>query len=260
MLKVEDERATALLDHPLVLAHDSELSRPREFVTRRVADSQILLVRDQMNELRAFINICRHREATLAHATRGGCDEFECPYHGWVYSLRGELAHVPGEEFLPPLNRAELALTPLPVTRAHGFLWVVPGGARDTTGLSIDMSEFLGAIDDDLHGHGLSSLELEQRSEGVYDGDWRTLLAQLSEPLSSSVASRAMHVEQIGRHVRSVTARGGAQGDAGVGAIASYAVFPNTVIVVEPEHISLLSMAPFAVRQTAYTLYKMTAG
>lgn len=42
------------------------------------------LSRDEIGELRAFHNVCRHHAAAVAKGC-GIADNFTCPYHGWVY-------------------------------------------------------------------------------------------------------------------------------------------------------------------------------
>ena len=47
------------------------------------------------NELRGFLNACRHRGAQLLDG-KGTCDkQIKCPYHAWSYGLDGSLLGVP---------------------------------------------------------------------------------------------------------------------------------------------------------------------
>ena len=46
--------------------------------------------RDREGELRAFVNVCRHR----GHEVASGCgrrETLQCPYHAWTYGLDGSL-------------------------------------------------------------------------------------------------------------------------------------------------------------------------
>jgi Rieske 2Fe-2S family protein len=57
----------------------------------------VLLVRDREGELRAFLNVCRHRAAPLCEPGASGSGAaLSCPYHAWLYRLDGSLARAQG--------------------------------------------------------------------------------------------------------------------------------------------------------------------
>src|ERR1700761_5049672 len=45
----------------LYVGHESEIPKPGDFVTRRIARREILFTRDRKGEARAFFNSCTHR-------------------------------------------------------------------------------------------------------------------------------------------------------------------------------------------------------
>src|SRR5690625_6130547 len=57
----------------------------------------IVITRDKNNELRAFINACAHRGATLCLRRKGNRGTFTCPFHGWTFSNDGRLLKVKDE-------------------------------------------------------------------------------------------------------------------------------------------------------------------
>ena len=71
-----------------------ELKAPGDFVATHVGDTPVIAVRDQEGELYAFENRCAHRGSLLALDDRGAAKAFTCVYHGWSYSLQGELTGV----------------------------------------------------------------------------------------------------------------------------------------------------------------------
>src|SRR6516225_9914593 len=78
-----------------------QLPRHGSFFTKEIpaADTSIVVVRDG-EQVRAFHNICRHRGNKLVwtdyprEETSGVCRNFTCKYHGWRYTLEGELTSV----------------------------------------------------------------------------------------------------------------------------------------------------------------------
>jgi phenylpropionate dioxygenase-like ring-hydroxylating dioxygenase large terminal subunit len=109
-------------------------------------------VRTTDGGVNAFLNVCRHRGARLEWDAAGcGRKRFTCKYHGWVYSPDGALVGVPGSDGFPELNRDLHGLSRLPVEVRHGFVWIHPdpGGA-------LDVADYLGPLDTELAGFDLA--------------------------------------------------------------------------------------------------------
>ena len=71
-----------------------DLPRPGSFVTAHDLGVPVLTVRDDEGTFRAFLNVCRHRGTIVETRPRGAGTKFSCPFHGWTYSNRGELAEL----------------------------------------------------------------------------------------------------------------------------------------------------------------------
>lgn len=139
----------------LYLAHDSELKKPGEFLTRSVGGREILLTRDAKGELHALLNTCPHRGARVCRERNGSAKSFQCFYHGWVFGLDGALRNLPGEDGYPAgfAARASSRLQPTPkFDNYRGFLFVcfdsdavsLPdylGAAKEYVDLVADQSE-----------------------------------------------------------------------------------------------------------------------
>jgi anthranilate 1,2-dioxygenase large subunit len=91
-----DREQTQLFHGPhwSYLCLTEELKAPGDFVATHVGATPVIAVRDQAGELYAFENRCAHRGSLLALDDRGSAKGFTCVYHGWSYSLRGELVGV----------------------------------------------------------------------------------------------------------------------------------------------------------------------
>ena len=89
-----------LLASPQLVGYASELPRPGTYCTQTVMGRSILLTRSADNIVRAFDNICLHRQSRIADGC-GDARRLACPYHSWTYDLDGKLVGVPGKEAFP---------------------------------------------------------------------------------------------------------------------------------------------------------------
>jgi phenylpropionate dioxygenase-like ring-hydroxylating dioxygenase large terminal subunit len=117
----EEERAGFLSHVWLGLFHASSLPSPGDYRTINVLGQPLLIVRGPDQQVRAFLNICRHRGMAVADG-RGNCDTFRCPYHTWRYDLVGRLLKAP---LMAPEQMAGIdGLVPVRLETWLGFVFV----------------------------------------------------------------------------------------------------------------------------------------
>lgn len=138
-----------LLGAPQLVGYVSELPRPNTYCTKTVMGRSVLLTRDKDGSVRAFENVCLHRQSRIAEGC-GAARRLACPYHSWTYDLAGRLVGVPGKEGFPESNSDTAKLTELPATECAGFLWISLD--RDAT---LDIPSFLGPLADELDDWGI---------------------------------------------------------------------------------------------------------
>ncbi len=94
----------------------SELRAPGRLLVRSVGGKSVLLTRSG-DQLRGFMNTCRHRGTELAKADCDIGGVIRCPYHRWSYSTEGRLVAAPLFEASPPsdFDPADWRLVPVRV-------------------------------------------------------------------------------------------------------------------------------------------------
>jgi phenylpropionate dioxygenase-like ring-hydroxylating dioxygenase large terminal subunit len=84
------------------LGHETELSKPNDFVLRNLGLRPIILTRDGSGKINALFNRCAHRAATVCRQREGSARYFTCGYHGWTYSNSGKCVSIPGDDAYGP--------------------------------------------------------------------------------------------------------------------------------------------------------------
>jgi phenylpropionate dioxygenase-like ring-hydroxylating dioxygenase large terminal subunit len=160
---------------PQLVGYASELPAPGTFTTKDVMGTPVLLTRAKDGKVRAFPNICRHRQAPIASGC-GTAQRLACPFHSWTYDLAGKVAGVPGEEGFSAERSRETRLPELPASEYAGFLWVSlePGRPLDVEGHLGDLGPQLASWDfGSWHPVG------EKRLDGRLD--WKLALDTFAE-------------------------------------------------------------------------------
>lgn len=182
--RLDAERAL-LRTIPMPVAHVSQLQSIGSCLVHDALGVPIVITRNRESELRAMLNVCRHRGTRLLEDT-GFCRArkgFHCRYHGWTYDLDGNLTQIPREELFPSLDKSALNLRLLPVTERFGFVWVVATPAAD-----YDFGTFLDPLEPDLGPLNLDShleLNYELIQDGVFKGEDLWVCEQIQQGLSS---------------------------------------------------------------------------
>lgn len=136
---------------PFIAAHSSEVPEPHSYITKRLARNEVVILRQPDGSLKTFVNLCRHRGATLLTEEQGHCRMFSCPYHGWSYNVDGKLRAVTYPDSFGEVDTDKLNLIELPTEERHGLIWVV-----DNHQASIDVAAWLGPeMDRILASYGL---------------------------------------------------------------------------------------------------------
>ncbi|ESX62071.1 dioxygenase [Mesorhizobium sp. LSHC422A00] len=110
----------------LLVCRETDLAQPLAFRTFRIGTQEIVVLRDDTGELRAFHNTCRHRGSQLCQESEGRLKArlITCPYHAWSYSLRGDLVRVPSKSLPDGFDKADHPLYRVALSVWRGFVFV----------------------------------------------------------------------------------------------------------------------------------------
>lgn len=107
----------------ICLGHVCMARETGDYFTGKVADQEILIVRGEDAQLRAFYNVCQHRGHFIKEG-QGHCRRLVCPYHAWTYSLEGDLIAAPNANNVPGFDRSKIRLRAVRLEVLAGAVFV----------------------------------------------------------------------------------------------------------------------------------------
>ncbi len=172
------ERDFVFRRQPAVACLSCELREPGDYLTLRIGEVPVVVIRDADGRVGAFVNLCRHRGGPVARG-RGRAEggHLRCPFHSWTYTVSGELAAIPNAEAgFDSIDRKEWGLRRLACAEAAGVVLVRVEGDE-----SIDASEALRGVDPDLRAIDLPNYHHFETRETEWKCNWKLLLATFLE-------------------------------------------------------------------------------
>lgn len=161
-----------------------QVSRPGDFFTCTLGRVPLLIARDEAGEIRAFVNVCRHRGCELILQECGNRSTFQCHYHAWTYNLDGTLRAAPGMKY-----EEDFDPTSFPLHRVHLETW----GPFIFVTLHNDappLKTILGELPDLLLATGVRLNGLKRRMRQVYSiaANWKVVVDNYLECYHCPVA------------------------------------------------------------------------
>jgi Rieske 2Fe-2S family protein len=160
-----------------------DLPAPGSFRTCQVGGESVLCVRGRDSEVRAFLNVCRHRGSRLCADESGQVTRnFRCGYHSWSYGLDGALAGAPNLGPLQGIDRTRYGLVRLAAREWLGYLWVClaqePPSFEETVADAV--TDRLGDPDA-IDRYDLGGLALGRRISYEVRANWKLIVENFME-------------------------------------------------------------------------------
>jgi len=175
------------------LAHESEIPKINDFKTTYLGQRPIIVTRDNKGVIRALLNRCTHRGATICRLEKGNVRNFVCPYHGWNFSNEGKLNGVPwGKAYGDDFERSDLNLGQ--VARVESYRGFIFGTMNEVDAPSLE--EHLGnarpLLDQWLDRYE-GNLVVENSSHRLtLDGNWKFVFDNAADGYHVSFSHRSL--------------------------------------------------------------------
>ena len=147
-----------------------QVAEPGQYFTAEVAGEPLVVVRGRDAILRAFFNVCRHHAALVMTEPQGRASVLRCPYHGWTYSLEGELKGTPDFDGVCNFERSRNGLVPVRLEVWEQFLFV---HLNDGGG---SLAEFLGDLAGRVQPLAIGRMRFVERRTYAFDSNWKVFV------------------------------------------------------------------------------------
>ncbi len=156
--------------HPV--AHAGEIPHKGDFKTFTLGRVPLLITRDAEDRINVMFNACSHRGTQVETAACGNKQQFECPYHRWVFSASGELIGCPAKpgDFPADFARRNYPLARPRAAVVSGLIMVT--FSADTPPIDVYLDGMQDHIADVLGGDG--RLRLLGYQKVVFKANWKT--------------------------------------------------------------------------------------
>src|SRR5262249_45394064 len=233
------EQRVLFRQYPLLMGFASEWAQAGAFRTDNHAGVPILIVRGRDGELRAFLNVCRHRGAQVAQ----GCGQarvFSCPYHAWTRPR----------------------LVELPLCEKHGLVWVIPTPATDGAA-RFDIDPWLAGLGPEFASYGFETWSFFDRRIVPEQMNWKILVDTFHEgyhigflhrdSLRTILHGNVADFEAFGHNHRLTFPRKKLERLRGEpeetwdlmwNTTVVYSLFPNTLLILQGDHVELDRIFP----------------
>lgn len=106
-----------------VAGRTAELEEAGDYIVHDFMNESVFCVRQEDGSIKAFYNSCRHRGMKLVRDS-AAAENFQCPYHGWIWGKDGVLNFAQDADDFPQGNPCgKLKLKELRCATWGGFVW-----------------------------------------------------------------------------------------------------------------------------------------
>lgn len=150
------------------VGHVNDVTEVGDFITADIGRDNVVIIRGNDSQLRAFLNVCRHRASRIFEGSGTCRGVIRCPYHGWTYKLDGSLMAIPQEETLADVDRSKHGLHKVQLDEYNGLLFARvkgdgPGVAEQFAHTGHYFEKF------DVANH----LQIADESIEIWDVNWK---------------------------------------------------------------------------------------
>jgi len=169
----------------------SSIPHAGDYLVVDLGSESVIIVRTSGGEVRALLNVCRHRGSRLCAGRSGKAHSarLTCPYHAWSYDLDGHL--LVARQMPDSFRRSDVSLKSFPVRLMEGLIFTT--FAQEPLDLDIAAD----ALSRSAGAHGWAGAKVAHRELFSIRANWKLAVENYMECYHCTPA----HPEFAKRHV-----------------------------------------------------------
>ena len=272
--RLQQEQEVVFKNYPLVLGPVARLKNAGDYFLHDLTGLPILVIKSKDGEVRAFLNMCRHRGVRLLEETEGHIKRnIVCPYHAWSYDTAGCLKGVFHPQGFNDVNADTHSLIELDCWVRLGMVLVVPNPKMKG---NIDIDQWLQEVYSITEGFDFGEFYPYHFSDGLLACNWKLLVDGALEGYHFKIA----HAKTIGpyfldnlsvasenklhssiifpkRAMQKLQELPPSEWQFRKAANVLLHFFPNTVVLIEPDHLMVVTFFPVDEKTTQYKSFML---
>ena len=259
--RLAKEKEIIFKNYPIVAGAAAQLKNAGDYFLHDLTGLPILVIKGKDEKVRAFLNMCRHRGVRLLEETEGHIKRnIVCPYHAWSYDTTGCLKGIFHPQGFEDVGSDSHSLIELDCWVRLGMVFVVPN--HQLKG-KMNIDEWLKEVYAITEGFDFGALFPYHFKKGKLDCNWKLLvdgglegyhfkiahaktigpyfLDNLSVPTENKLHSSIIFPK---RAMKKMKDQAPADWNFRKAANILVHIFPSTIILIEPDHLMVVSFVP----------------
>jgi phenylpropionate dioxygenase-like ring-hydroxylating dioxygenase large terminal subunit len=161
------------LKHWLFAGHTSQLLSTGDYITFEFDTESVIIVRNASGDIKAHVNVCRHRGSRICLEKSGSLKTLTCPYHAWRYNLDGEL--VSANNMPNDFEQSKYGLGKVNIALVGGFIFIcLSDSPPSISSLQRDLKEIVKVF-------GFNSMKLAAQKSYRISANWKLAVENYQE-------------------------------------------------------------------------------
>lgn len=267
--RFEKEKDIIIKNHPIVVGAAGQLKQSGDYFLHDLTGIPIVLVKGEDDQIRAFLNMCRHRGVRLLEESAGHIKKhIVCPYHAWSYDTAGCLKNIFHPQGFEGVDAESHSLIELDCWVRLGMVFVVPNPEKKG---QFDIDQWLQEVYAMTEGFEFGELFPYHFTSETLACNWKLVVDGGLEGYHFKIA----HAKTIGRYfLDNLSVNMDNERHSSIvfpkramkkmqelpesewvfrkGANVLIHIFPNTIILIEPDHIMVVAFVPLDEQTTQF--------
>jgi len=272
--RFEQEKEFIIKSYPMVTGAAGQLNQPGDYFLHDLTGIPILVVKGKDEKIRAFLNMCRHRGVRLLEKETGQIKRnIVCPYHAWSYDTAGCLKGIFHSQGFDGVDADSHRLIELDCWVRLGMIFVVPNPVLKG---KFDIDQWLQEVFEITEGFEFGALHPYYFTREKLDCNWKLVVDGALEGYHFKIA----HAKTIGpyfldnmsintenklhsaiifpkRALKKMKDLPPSKWMLRKGANILIHIFPNTVILIEPDHLMVVTFVPIDEKTTRFQTFML---